>query len=282
MCNLIGNRILNSIANFQQLKMKYTTLTIIQLFVILFYTNAQNTSICAVKYKELKSNLGTYNHWFYKDKLISIKEPNQKAIYMRGFPVLINGVMTTQTDTLKYNKEFNDFVNERKDDLKKRQILVNEKYYNSNVLKTKYYDDQNKKDYIVLDTLAEMNNWEILDDTQTLLGYKCQKATINYNGSKYFAWFTTKLPYNAGPEGFRGLPGLILKVNNTEENIGYEAIEIEVPFKGNIPEFINKGTEISHSEWLVVMKERNKKAKESRENIINQLKKQAESKRQNQ
>jgi GLPGLI family protein len=69
------------------------------------------------------------------------------------------------------------------------------------------------------------------------MNFKCQKATILYDSIKYFAWFTTKLPYNAGPEQFRGLPGLILKVFNKEESLGFEVIEIQSPSKNNLPLF---------------------------------------------
>ncbi len=253
--------------------MKYFKLTF-TLSIFFFYNlNAQTNTICAVKYKEYKTNLGTQNYWFYQDKLISVKEPNLRVMYMRGFPVLMNNVMTTQTDTIKYNKEFNDFIAETKENSKKDSVRVSQKYYNSDVVKMTYYYDYINKNYMVVDTLQKMDNWEILNDTSTILGFKCQQAVINYKQDKYYAWFTTQLPYNAGPEGFRGLPGLILKVSNLSGIIGYEAIEIRTPFKGIVPTFNNSGEPVSSSEWLLLMKERNKKMRESMNNIINEYKK---------
>ncbi|MBC7652522.1 MAG: GLPGLI family protein [Deinococcales bacterium] len=253
--------------------MKYTTLILIQIFSIVFLATAQNTTVCAVKYKEYNTNLGTYNYWFYKDMYVHITEPNYKAQFINGFPVLINNVMTTQTDTLKFNKEFNEFVSDMKAQLTKAPGRVEIKQYNSDTTKSSIFLDGLKKNYVVLDTLVALNRWDILDDTETFMGYKCQKATINYNNEKYTAWFTTKLPYNAGPVDFRGLPGLILKVSNSSRKFGYEAVEILLPYKGVIPMFNSVGETISirSVEWAALINEDNKKRKEAHDNMIKQL-----------
>lgn len=64
-------------------------------------------------------------------------------------------------------------------------------------------------------------NWEILDETKNILGYKCYKAMgkmqqYNYvlkenRTLKVTAWFTTQIPVSFGPSGFDGLPGLVLE-----------------------------------------------------------------------
>lgn len=258
-------------------KMKYLKL-IFTLTVLFYYNlNAQTNTICLVKYKDLKSKvvLGSHNYFFCQDKLISTKQPNLRAIHMRGFPVLINGNMTTQTDTVKYNYEFNEYIGEMQVDMSRKPESIKMKYYNSDTSKMTYYNDYNKKKYIVFDTLQKMDSWEILSDTLTFMGYKCQKAEIYYKQDKYTALFTTQLAYNAGPDAFRGLPGLILKVYNTSGNLGYKAIEIQMPYKGTIPTFNDEGEVINHVDWLMLIRERNKKMKESMNNIIDEYKKQA-------
>ena len=60
--------------------------------------------------------------------------------------------------------------------------------------------------------------WELIDGSQIILGYKCQPAKTRFAGREYTAWFTMDLPINAGPYKFNGLPGLILKV---EESNGF-------------------------------------------------------------
>lgn len=58
--------------------------------------------------------------------------------------------------------------------------------------------------------------WNIKDDYKNILGYKCQKAILNFRGRNYEAYFTLEIPFNAGPWKFSGLPGTILEIR--EEN----------------------------------------------------------------
>ena len=60
--------------------------------------------------------------------------------------------------------------------------------------------------------------WELKEGYKTILGYKCQQATTRFAGRDYTAWFTMEIPVDAGPYKFNGLPGLILKV---EESTGF-------------------------------------------------------------
>lgn len=68
--------------------------------------------------------------------------------------------------------------------------------------------------------------WVISVDTMNFSGYKCQKATTDFRGRSYIAWFTPELPWNEGPYKFRGLPGLIVKIEDTKGNFIFECIEI--------------------------------------------------------
>ncbi len=69
--------------------------------------------------------------------------------------------------------------------------------------------------------------WDIKTDTLTILGYLCQKASTTFRGRTYDAWFTSDIPVNDGPWKFYGLPGLILKVNDTENIFSFEIIGLE-------------------------------------------------------
>jgi GLPGLI family protein len=116
-----------------------------------------------------------------------------------------------------------------------------------------------------------MDNWEILDDTTTLLTYKCQKAKINYNNLQYEAWFTTELPYNAGPKEFRGLPGLILKVTTKNDEKGFIAKEIVYPYKGTLPKYGFNGEECSQKKYAAYVEELNKNSNKAFEQMIKNL-----------
>jgi GLPGLI family protein len=71
--------------------------------------------------------------------------------------------------------------------------------------------------------------WIPSADTATILGYKCLKATTTFRGRTYNAWFTPQVPIRQGPWKFSGLPGLILKINDTEGYFEWTAIGIERP-----------------------------------------------------
>lgn len=69
--------------------------------------------------------------------------------------------------------------------------------------------------------------WNISTDTLTVLGYICQKATTEFRGRNYEAWFSPDIPVNDGPWKFYGLPGLIMKVSDSENLFSFELIGLE-------------------------------------------------------
>lgn len=60
--------------------------------------------------------------------------------------------------------------------------------------------------------------WKILPEIQIIENYKCQKATIDFGGRKWIAWFSKDLPFQDGPYKFHGLPGLIVKLEDTKKS----------------------------------------------------------------
>lgn len=74
--------------------------------------------------------------------------------------------------------------------------------------------------------------WSLHPEVQTILGYRCQRATCHWRGRDFEAWFTTDIPVKQGPWRFNGLPGLILKVYDTEHFYTFEAVSVK---KSNAP-----------------------------------------------
>ena len=74
-------------------------------------------------------------------------------------------------------------------------------------------------------------NWVISNETKEILSYSCKKATTVFRGREYEAWFTTDIPLNNGPWKFGGLPGLILRVSDTNNYFIFECQSIEMPKK---------------------------------------------------
>lgn len=63
--------------------------------------------------------------------------------------------------------------------------------------------------------------WKILSETNKLGSFTIQKATCEFGGRKWKAWFTKDIPFSEGPYKFRGLPGLILLLEDTNKNFVY-------------------------------------------------------------
>ena len=88
------------------------------------------------------------------------------------------------------------------------------------------YPGGNIKYFKLMENIPSQN-WQILNDTATILGYTCMKATSFFRGRIYNAWFTLDIPINDGPWKLYGLPGLILKVEENNQVFIFEAIGIQ-------------------------------------------------------
>lgn len=83
-----------------------------------------------------------------------------------------------------------------------------------------------KNNYYYEEDLLQIK-WTITPEKKLILKYHCQKATCSYMGRNYEAWFTTEIPMIHGPYKFRGLPGLILRLNDTKNHYVFEATGFE-------------------------------------------------------
>ncbi len=74
---------------------------------------------------------------------------------------------------------------------------------------------------------AEVPAWTLLPETETILGYTCHKASCRFKGRDYEAWYTPEIPRGEGPWKLTGLPGLILRAEDTRDHYRYECTGIE-------------------------------------------------------
>ncbi|WP_262920514.1 GLPGLI family protein [Chryseobacterium timonianum] len=65
--------------------------------------------------------------------------------------------------------------------------------------------------------------WKILPEKQKIGEYNAQKATTSFGGRDWTAWFTTDIPIQDGPYVFYGLPGLIVKL---EDSTGSHSMQL--------------------------------------------------------
>ena len=77
-------------------------------------------------------------------------------------------------------------------------------------------------DKVYLTTYTCKPIWKIQQEKSKLFNYNIQKAETDFGGRKWIAWFTNEIPISDGPYKFFGLPGLILKISDSEENFIFE------------------------------------------------------------
>jgi len=78
----------------------------------------------------------------------------------------------------------------------------------------------------IVDSL-NLIHWKLDKFQKVVLGYSCKKATCNFRGRNYEAFYAEQIPISNGPFKFGGLPGLILEISSTDKFIRYEAVNIE-------------------------------------------------------
>lgn len=75
--------------------------------------------------------------------------------------------------------------------------------------------------------IDEFSGWTLAEGKDTVLDHECMEAMVHYAGRDYTAWYAPEIPISAGPWKLYGLPGLILKAEDSEGNFRFEAIGIE-------------------------------------------------------
>lgn len=70
-------------------------------------------------------------------------------------------------------------------------------------------------------------DWKILTEKEKVGEFNAQKATTDFAGRKWTAWFVTDIPIQDGPYKFHGLPGLIVKLEDKTNSHSFILKEIK-------------------------------------------------------
>ncbi|MDR6920230.1 GLPGLI family protein [Chryseobacterium sp. 2987] len=108
--------------------------------------------------------------------------------------------------------EYSQYTSQSQQTLK-RKINTNNNLNYVQIMMMPYYYVYESNDPI---------KWKIENETKTLGSYKIQKATTYFGGRNWTAWFTPDIPISEGPYKFRGLPGLILAVEDSQQHFTYQ------------------------------------------------------------
>lgn len=116
--------------------------------------------------------------------------------------------------------------------------------------------------------------WKILPDQLKIGEFNAQKATTEFAGRQWVAWFSTELPFQNGPYKFHGLPGLIVKLEDHTKTHQFELIGVSkfTPNPEKTSEFIvkNKEIEINQKQYKkMYLENRNDPSKVMKQAIAN-------------
>jgi len=152
------------------------------------------------------------------------------SIHMESLPnaTIINSYLTLNNSNSIYEM---DFMNNRdafsedeyeENEGKKGVLLsikpkVNDFIFKNSKEKISYSVSRIGMEPFLIKDSDSIFEWLVSDEYKTILGYKCQKATTNFRGRNYTAFFSTDIPYQNGPWKFGNLPGLILEVYSDDD-----------------------------------------------------------------
>lgn len=122
-------------------------------------------------------------------------------------------------------------------DLKNRTIS-----FETKVGDAKYYIEQN----------VDLK-WNLLNEFDEILNYKVQKATTEFGGRTWNAWFAKDIAIQDGPYKFSGLPGLILKIEdkNSSHKFVLKGIKnTQNPFEYPYRKDEARETKLSHEAYI--------------------------------
>ena len=100
--------------------------------------------------------------------------------------------------------------------------------------------------------------WEETDETANICGYQCKKATAEYGGRKWQAWYAEEIAVPFGPWKIFGLPGLVLKAADESGNHSFEAIAFRQDNGKFAPSKIPNQVSIGHEKFIELKNEYDK------------------------
>lgn len=161
-------------------------------------------------------------------------EYDEYRIYTQGFINLDLGTLYVSKNTAYYNsivqkKITNDLVpiesavmftkgNGKKEILS--AIIIDR---DKNLLTERLFENLYLEGYFAVQEPLPQMKWKLLSDKKVIGKYDCKKASVEFRGRTYYAWYTIEIPISLGPWKFNGLPGLILEVDDKNEIYKWQA-----------------------------------------------------------
>lgn len=157
----------------------------------------------------------------------------QKITYMANYNFDIpysNLTELTYNKTESYYSVGDDILNDSENEV--NVITYNDDFhevYYTNFKENKILSKQKLIDKVVFvkEKITKIP-WTIdVNEEKMIIGYNCTKATATFRGRQYTAWFTEEIPFKFGPWKLNGLPGMILEVYDSYNEVSFTVEKIE-------------------------------------------------------
>ncbi|SDG60179.1 GLPGLI family protein [Flavobacterium omnivorum] len=195
--------------------MKY--LVIIALFLFKFSFGQRNLKINYI----IKYNTEIYNE---KNGILMLDVKSQKSLFLISKTNLKN-------ELPKEDNQINVIQGEIE-----RYVITDF------VVDSLFFKEKINSDILIVSENIPKIKWVLNQEaTKEIDQYLCYKATANFRGRNYTAWYSLDFPLQYGPWKFNGLPGLIMEIYDQNNryywgvtSIGFTDEKIEFPQEKNL------------------------------------------------
>ncbi|MDV3508014.1 GLPGLI family protein [Elizabethkingia anophelis] len=192
---------------------KLTLLFVLTFGVMVMAQETANRFIYEMTYKPKKDSAKL------EKELMVLDISKSKSIYRDYANVSQDSIMKASMEKMQKAGTFDpDFYKKMK--MPKISYKINKTYPSMKMQYIEMIMTMGKGMYISYSEDLKFN-WKILPDKAKIGEYNTQKATTEFGGRKWTAWFSTDLPFQDGPYKFSGLPGLIVKIEDETKDYSW-------------------------------------------------------------
>lgn len=133
-----------------------------------------------------------------------------------------------RVDSVIYRRDINKITNQEAGEVYNRYRYTESSPYiiliHNRTKKISYYDRVFTDHYIYTDSAPIA--WQLSTGSLVVCGHFCHKATAHFRGRKWTAYYAPDIPVGRGPWKFGGLPGLILRIEDSTGDQCFTAISL--------------------------------------------------------
>lgn len=136
--------------------------------------------------------------------------PEKSLFYGEG-RIKRDSIIQRMRETRNFDRNTMQNLRTSIDYIVEKDLVKNITYFKTRLGRDQYtYEEDRKMD------------WKILPETVKIGEYETQKAETFFAGRKWYAWFTQDIPFQDGPYKFKGLPGLIIKLEDEKGDYSFD------------------------------------------------------------